>query len=548
MGTKLDINDIYQKMVGLNLFNHLVISSDNTLKGAALIGDKAIDLKVDFGEHFPLVLPKYYLTDPNCVGFIPHVFPNGYICYLQREGIVIDYKNIRGILKETFGKAIKTIQDGLSGANKFDFVNEFNAYWNHIEGTSALSFINPDKSLRKIGVYKQEKYIILDEESSNRNLPVEEGVFIPLLQNTLITPPKYGTVWDAEYIVKNIFNSLSKHHKKELEKLTSQKSKKTYIFSLPQKDGVVLFGLEYTLSNDENQHLSTTNSSQYKIIPIKISRMDENFLIERGGGNPHLQHKRVAVIGCGSVGGYILEGLSKEGVQNLHIVDDDKLLPENIYRHILGLNYIFKTKVEALKEEISRKLIRINIATYPHKIEDILKKRLINFNELDLVIVATGNATINRYLNEYFIKFYKKTPIIFAWLEPYGIGGHAILVNNNSGSGCYNCLFDELLYNRTSFAEHNQYFTKSIAGCGSAFTPFGALDAISTANLTVRLAINTLLKLEKGNPLLSWKGESKNFIDAGYKLSPRYLNSSHRSLYEDRYNYKKPNCQFCKLS
>jgi molybdopterin/thiamine biosynthesis adenylyltransferase len=50
-----------------------------------------------------------------------------------------------------------------------------------------------------------------------------------------------------------------------------------------------------------------------------------------------LQHKRVAVIGCGGLGGYVIEELVRMGVGRLHLFDPDVFAPSNCNRQLNAL-------------------------------------------------------------------------------------------------------------------------------------------------------------------------------------------------------------------
>jgi molybdopterin-synthase adenylyltransferase len=120
-------------------------------------------------------------------------------------------------------------------------------------------------------------------------------------------------------------------------------------------------------------------------------------------------------------------------------------------------------------------------------------------------------------------------------------------------SGCFECLFtstidddeDILISNRASFAAPNQTFSKDIAGCANRFTPYGASDAVRTASLAARTAIQVLQGLIKGNPLISWKGDASDFLKNGYNLSHRY-HLTEEELKHLQYEYKNNNCPVCR--
>jgi hypothetical protein len=208
-------------------------------------------------------------------------------------------------------------------------------------------------------------------------------------------------------------------------------------------------------------------------------------------------------------------------------------------------------KVEALKAEFERKFPYVQIRTIAKRVEKLLATGEFKPNKYDLIIVALGDDTVSLHLNEILCTKKDTPPVIFTWLEPFGIGGHALLSGNSGHTGCLECLFtpvwedDETsLYNRASFAASGQSFAKDISGCGSLFTPYGSTDALQTAILASRLATQALLGEVLGNPLVSWKGSDKEFLEAGFKLSSRY-ELTEDELSKRRYDYHNSRCPLC---
>ena len=65
-----------------------------------------------------------------------------------------------------------------------------------------------------------------------------------------------------------------------------------------------------------------------------------------------LQQRQVAVIGCGGLGGYVIEQLVRIGVGRLHIFDPDVFSPSNCNRQLNALDYTLahnKAKVAAAR-------------------------------------------------------------------------------------------------------------------------------------------------------------------------------------------------------
>ena len=79
-----------------------------------------------------------------------------------------------------------------------------------------------------------------------------------------------------------------------------------------------------------------------------------------------LSSKTVLVLGCGGVGGYVVEALARSNIGSLILVDFDKIEESNSNRQIIALNStIGKKKVDVLEERVldinpSCKVIKID--------------------------------------------------------------------------------------------------------------------------------------------------------------------------------------------
>ena len=66
-----------------------------------------------------------------------------------------------------------------------------------------------------------------------------------------------------------------------------------------------------------------------------------------------IQSKTVLVLGCGGVGGYVVEGLVRSGIGSIIIVDFDVIDETNINRQIIALtSNIGRKKVDVLEERV----------------------------------------------------------------------------------------------------------------------------------------------------------------------------------------------------
>lgn len=78
-----------------------------------------------------------------------------------------------------------------------------------------------------------------------------------------------------------------------------------------------------------------------------------------------LNNSRVAVFGVGGVGGYVVEALSRAGVGNIDIIDNDTISVSNLNRQIIALSStIGKNKVDVLKARLLDINPNLKVETY----------------------------------------------------------------------------------------------------------------------------------------------------------------------------------------
>ena len=66
-----------------------------------------------------------------------------------------------------------------------------------------------------------------------------------------------------------------------------------------------------------------------------------------------LRSKTVLILGCGGVGGYVVEGLTRSGIGRIILVDYDTVDETNINRQVIALNStVGKKKTDLLEERI----------------------------------------------------------------------------------------------------------------------------------------------------------------------------------------------------
>lgn len=105
-----------------------------------------------------------------------------------------------------------------------------------------------------------------------------------------------------------------------------------------------------------------------------------------------LQNIKIAIVGIGGVGGYVLEGLVRSGVMNITLIDGDKIDPTNLNRQIISTsNNIGELKVN----EAAKRVLQINPNVIVNKFSIFLTKENIQEiidNDFDYVIDACDDV------------------------------------------------------------------------------------------------------------------------------------------------------------
>lgn len=506
--------------------------------------------------------------------FIPHIDIKGKICLYELEGLLID-PNLYGIIEQSLNKAHQIIGDGLLGINKEDFISEFDSYWmqlSHVRFAkcdisdctqiSIVKYSEKITSRRKKELYSKylqrskAQKIYLSRESQNlkkyyqkdQKVIIKNAMYIPLEANEYLFPPDPRHKITKEYVQKLLNLVDIKEYRAVMAKISSTK---LLIFSIKQPNRVVtLLGVML-----ENCEISTDNGictlkSANQIVPIYIDRIDKQYLMTRSNEIKNLlSGKKVLLIGCGSVGGYIANELVKAGIEKMMLVDADFLYEINIFRHLLGLEYVGQYKCVAVQHYLEKNIPNLQLTSLTEEIEEAIQEGEVEFEKYDVIISATGNHNINRWINKYIYERKIGVPVIYAWNEALGIGNHVAYFQYGN-AGCYECLFkrdedNEELYDRTSYCEHGQDVVQKVAGCGSAFIPYGSTVSIKTA----AMCVDTVKKIFEGrysdNTIISAKGDDYHLKKAGLKVSTKYLNQKD-CIVEYRGNLlANPDCEIC---
>lgn len=547
----------------------------NGLTCDLILKDRIIAIFIGIPESWMRELVAIYLIDYASLPYMPHVEPDGKICLYDLEGVLIDY-NFEGLLNQCIQRALTIVEKGIYEDNTAEFIREFSSYWSYQATKRYMKFALPENHESQILKYcdpaltlqrkkketqaqfqkrKLQAVMFASAESEyfsiwNIKSPQHNGLYFYIEPENCILPPNFREPLQSDYIEALLSEVPEKTIKETVPKTGSLN---VLVFEIAEPTGehicIGAYLNDYRLVVREKSLAIDACGKKPEITALDISRIDEAFLSQRTTYGKRERTPNILLIGCGSIGGYLVSELVKAGYKNIALVDDDILKEDNIYRHYLGIEYVGQYKAEALRIHCSKNIPKLHITTYDSKAEELIEDESINLESYDIIISATGNHNFNRWLNSWIHKNNIEIPCVYLWNEPLDVGCHLAILKKSS-SGCYECLFkrDEEtneLYDATAFSLRGQMITKATRGCSGSYVQYAS-------NVSLRIVSICMEWLEKiitgrcdDNILVSVKGDAFNFIKAGYSCSEVYSNQKETELVASGYSFKQNSCCVC---
>jgi hypothetical protein len=154
-----------------------------------------------------------------------------------------------------------------------------------------------------------------------------------------------------------------------------------------------------SVGNAEHAYYSSSSSDLVWKLPIIPLRDDGGRL---PANTAALASKKVAVIGCGSLGSKVAVSLARSGLGAFLLVDDDLMLPENLVRHDLDYEDVGHHKTDVVARRIQL-VGNAEIGIRRHLIggqeaNDSIETLIEGIAACDLIIDCTSNPQAFNYL------------------------------------------------------------------------------------------------------------------------------------------------------
>lgn len=547
---------------------------------------EAFDVAVVVRATFPFAPPEVHFMDRQCFLRFPHVDQFGKLC-LTNAASTFSPRLVEETMGFLLSETSQLIARSLAGLDDSDFIMEFRDYWRRLPTFqkekrfwSLLATNGPTRLIRLHAANGFTLFADSDEVLCNwlenygggnrpKGFNPRSTLFVWL--DKPLHPRDYPkTAHDIQVLARQ---SCLNADEFLASAIPVESGRLPLILGFKTSAGPVLAGLEIpeptvAKSGDITRRRNCRNDGfRERHVPnevlvqryfgathvslAEVVRVDAKWCLYRGGNgfSAELFAKKVAIVGCGSLGGDLAAMLAKAGVGSFVFVDDEVLDWGNISRHFLGGIHVGQSKATAMASELARQMPWLETEAVVSSAETLLDESPEVLRRCDLIISTTGDWTSECMLNAACKTLTRFPAIIFGWTEAYGIAGHA-LATLESG-GCLTCGTSEfgVFESRVSdWAEHHQTMLQS-TGCGDLFQPYSATDIAPTRGIIVELALDVLRGTVRESALRTWIGDTSRLTSLGGQLRDCWAKRAdvgelNKRMFASSWP-RNPNCPLC---
>jgi hypothetical protein len=198
--------------------------------------------------------------------------------------------------------------------------------------------------------------------------------------------------------------------------------------------GLELTGMPYAvvIHGDKTRafylHVESETLSESAIIPPQplAPRLDSDHVA--------LRERKVAIVGCGSLGSKVAVTLARSGVANFLLVDDDLFSPDNIVRHDLDWREVGTHKANGVAGRIQLVNPAAKCSVRRHRLggqesSGALEDLIESLADCDTLMDATAESGVFNYLCA--VVAVSKKPMV--WAEVFGGGFGGLIARHRPG-------------------------------------------------------------------------------------------------------------------
>ena len=466
-------------------------------------------------EAFPYSVPRLVLIDRPDLLAGPHVEADGFLC-LTGPTARVDSLNPVSVIEHSYQEALALLSQNGQGGNQNDFDIDFEAYWKREASDAKLypitGLLKPQGPSRIVASWSGAKFEFVAETEedclrwlANRYGGDEgrrTGKSALLFLKSLPSPSHYPKTLSQ---LRQLLRDNSDNGLNVFDELIVSSTNATSIVLLGlNRNGAEKFGAlfiyppvaetgkgkprdpiekGFRIGHVPAQILAL----RYRMAPAPFERVDSARSRLRPEVVESLSNKKVAIIGCGSLGSGIAKLLLQSGISQMWFADPDKLDWTNIGRHELGAESVGHYKAEALAARFKKAFPHVRDFTFSNT--DWRTAYTANpsiFESCDLILSLTGDWNSESALSDLHRSGEIHCPIIYGWLEERAAATHSLLL---APGDCLRCGFDHtgnILTTATCWPK------TTAEDCGGIASVYGAAELLPGQALVAELALDVL--------------------------------------------------------
>lgn len=479
-------------------------------EGKIAVGHERAKIRLTISDLSFVDLPKVEFVDRNALSLcvIAHLESGTGLCYADRTLLRLDRFDPGGAILRVLEEAMNTINKSLAGNADEEIALEYPLYW---KGQTVQILIDDPQ-------FSGDAKVAIKDELNTKQLL--------LIGNNQNVPKGYEECFRAHiiYVNSNIRPSKQVVAPRDLVELEDWLASQDLssgdnfqrVLSWLADDKLVFFsapngwvGCKLRLPKDLKL-LSDKGNLQPTFMIDSIRKRKNKIALDLLHGKKatldfvttrnlqsdvsHLKGKRIALIGCGTIGSHLGRFLIQSGAGNnadLYLVDNQLLNPGNLGRHLLNFGDIGKPKASSLAVELGRFHPELNIVP----INSDAKMILSRISDCDLIIDATGVESVSEELNWEAIKAridQRQFHLLHVFMFGNGIAAQSFL-NVGGDFACYRCLRPNL---EQQWHDDPRKNVKTIgdvapASCGDGpYVPYAVDAPVMAAGLALRAVLD----------------------------------------------------------
>ena len=433
---------------------------------------------------------------PTLPTVLPHLGESGQLCYLATGSVVFDMFDPVGQTLACISLAERVLDSVLGGKLVEDLEDEFFAFWwgpfclLDLQGTrlglQEAYLAKPGTAI--LGVVTDDKDRTVSKLKSLGWEPTEKP-FLAIRVKSMAKPRPDQRNWPPTTVQQLLQwqGKLDPRCRKKIERRLQA------AFDAGSRHALVLiesplltYGFTSLFEHPPAPRRPAKSARQrlfeQQVTPLTVVRIDDRYMAERNSpGGRTLAGMNIAVVGCGTIGGYLADLLVKGGAGTsggkLTLVDPDLFGPNNLGRHRLGFPDLFKNKATQLRDELRRGAPGASVSALPVDI------RAAKIGKVDLIIDATGEEALGHWLTW---RYAATAPILSVWVEGAGVAVRALLKAHPTGA-CHRCLSDYVRSGQLMVLDSPTPTVLKGHGCEGLYVPFPATVSVQAASLAAEM-------------------------------------------------------------